>query len=402
MPDPVDRGLTSRQRNFDGQTRIGFVGIGLMGHGIAKNLVTKGIRSRCACIATASPPRTSSQPARARPLVRELAARADIVVLCVTGAPQVEEVVFGPMASRAARARADHHRHVDERAATTTRTREMLAREGRALRRRAARAHAGGGRAGRSTSWSAPTTRRSRAEARAVGVLREHHPRGPPGHGHLLKLINNFIAQAICTATPRRARAAAKSGLSIRKLHEVISAGAVNSGLFQMLVGSMLDGGDLTGSSSRSSTRQGPALLHALHRVDDAARRSSAKRCTRASSRRTRSGFGDKYVPSLIEAQEKLAGVRSSARAVTASRARDAYRRISPCAARGGRRAHPAALPRADRVDDKGGARGYDPVTEADRAAEAVIRAAIARRIPDHGIHGEEHGAQPGRRRTRG
>jgi myo-inositol-1(or 4)-monophosphatase len=43
-------------------------------------------------------------------------------------------------------------------------------------------------------------------------------------------------------------------------------------------------------------------------------------------------------------------------------------------------------------VEDKGGARGYDPVTEADRAAEAVIREAITGRYPDHGIHGEEHG----------
>ena len=47
-------------------------------------------------------------------------------------------------------------------------------------------------------------------------------------------------------------------------------------------------------------------------------------------------------------------------------------------------------------VDDKGGARGYDPVTEADRAAEAVIRDAVRRRYPDHGIEGEEHGRQPG------
>src|SRR6185369_3930542 len=50
-------------------------------------------------------------------------------------------------------------------------------------------------------------------------------------------------------------------------------------------------------------------------------------------------------------------------------------------------------------VEDKGGARGYDPVTEADRAAEAVIRAAIASRYPDHGIHGEEHGRLHGRSR---
>jgi histidinol-phosphatase len=47
-------------------------------------------------------------------------------------------------------------------------------------------------------------------------------------------------------------------------------------------------------------------------------------------------------------------------------------------------------------VEDKGGARGYDPVTAADRAAEAVIRDAVQLRYPDHGIEGEEHGRQAG------
>ena len=43
-------------------------------------------------------------------------------------------------------------------------------------------------------------------------------------------------------------------------------------------------------------------------------------------------------------------------------------------------------------VEDKGTASGYDPVTEADRGAEHVIRAAIGGAYPDHGIRGEEHG----------
>ena len=47
-------------------------------------------------------------------------------------------------------------------------------------------------------------------------------------------------------------------------------------------------------------------------------------------------------------------------------------------------------------VADKGGAAGYDPVTVADHAAESVIRGAIARAYPDHGIRGEEHGWQKG------
>ncbi len=47
-------------------------------------------------------------------------------------------------------------------------------------------------------------------------------------------------------------------------------------------------------------------------------------------------------------------------------------------------------------IDDKGSPANYDPVTEADRAAEDVIRAAIAAAWPDHGVRGEEHGWQRG------
>ncbi len=42
---------------------------------------------------------------------------------------------------------------------------------------------------------------------------------------------------------------------------------------------------------------------------------------------------------------------------------------------------------------------GFDPVTEADRAAERALRAAIEDRFPDHGIWGEEFGmVRPGAR----
>ncbi|MEO0761290.1 MAG: inositol monophosphatase family protein [Pseudomonadota bacterium] len=41
-------------------------------------------------------------------------------------------------------------------------------------------------------------------------------------------------------------------------------------------------------------------------------------------------------------------------------------------------------------TDNKLAGRGYDPVTEADRAAETAIRGVIARHYPDDGIFGEE------------
>ncbi|OJU29974.1 MAG: histidinol-phosphatase [Nitrobacter sp. 62-13] len=45
-------------------------------------------------------------------------------------------------------------------------------------------------------------------------------------------------------------------------------------------------------------------------------------------------------------------------------------------------------------VENKCGPRGFDPVTEADRAAEAVMRRMIKANFPQHGIVGEEFGNQ--------
>ena len=59
-------------------------------------------------------------------------------------------------------------------------------------------------------------------------------------------------------------------------------------------------------------------------------------------------------------------------------------------------------LPRfrsALKVENKAQAAGFDPVTEADRAAEHAIRAMIEARFPDHGIQGEEAADKPGRSR---
>jgi histidinol phosphatase-like enzyme (inositol monophosphatase family) len=55
--------------------------------------------------------------------------------------------------------------------------------------------------------------------------------------------------------------------------------------------------------------------------------------------------------------------------------------------------AHILPLFRQDHgLRDKGGAAGYDPVTEADIGAERIIRQLISQRFPDHGVIGEELG----------
>jgi histidinol phosphatase-like enzyme (inositol monophosphatase family) len=47
-------------------------------------------------------------------------------------------------------------------------------------------------------------------------------------------------------------------------------------------------------------------------------------------------------------------------------------------------------------AENKPGGRGFDPVTVADRAAEAAMRDILGRERPDDGILGEEYGSKPG------
>lgn len=76
---------------------IGMVGIGLMGHGIASNLVRKGYQ-----LALFEHPGNQALEAlkaagaRGFTSAAELAAASDVVILVLTGSPQVEAVLTGP------------------------------------------------------------------------------------------------------------------------------------------------------------------------------------------------------------------------------------------------------------------------------------------------------------------
>ena len=74
--------------------RIGFIGLGLMGHGIAKNLVTKGYPLTVRAHRNRKPLEDLiAAGAKEAPTSADIARASDIVFLCVTGAPQVEEIV---------------------------------------------------------------------------------------------------------------------------------------------------------------------------------------------------------------------------------------------------------------------------------------------------------------------
>jgi len=77
--------------------RVGFIGVGLMGHGMAKNIVEKGypltvLARRKRDVVDDLKSRGADEAATPA----EVASRSRIVFLCVTGSKEIEEIVRGP------------------------------------------------------------------------------------------------------------------------------------------------------------------------------------------------------------------------------------------------------------------------------------------------------------------
>lgn len=292
--------------------RIGFIGAsGLMGHGMARNLLAKGHelvitvhrnRERVGDLLAAGAAEAADPAA--------LAAECEVVFLCVTGSPQVEAVMLDARGVLAG-ARAGL-------VVVDTSTSEPASTE--VLRGRAAAAGV--------TFVDAPLARTPvEAEAGRLNVMLGAEPAvferlqpvlrcfaenvfhvGGPGAGHVIKLLNNFIAQSICTATAEAFAVGQRAGIDPRKLVELVGAGPVNNGLFQAMaktLGGQMDGLKFELDNARKDVRYYTHLAEGLG-IPTVVGEAVHQSLTLASAL----GHGRKFVPSLVEAQEQLAGVK--------------------------------------------------------------------------------------------
>jgi len=292
--------------------RIGFIGAsGLMGHGMAKNLLAKGHtlaitvhrnRERVADLLAAGAQVAESPAALAR--------ASDVVFVCVTGSPQVEAVMLGEQGLLAGAA--PKLMIVD----TSTSEPDSTAK----LREAAAQRQV--------TYVDAPLSRTPvEAEAGRLNVMvgaeksvfeclepiarcfaeNVFHV-GGPGAGHVIKLLNNFIAQSICTATAEAFAVGQKAGVDVKKLVELISAGPVNNGLFQAMAKTLtgqMDGLKFELDNARKDVRYYTHLAEGLA-IPSVMGEAVHQSLTLASAL----GHGKKFVPSLVEAQEQLTGAK--------------------------------------------------------------------------------------------
>lgn len=298
---------------------LGFIGAsGLMGHGMAKNLLTHGHilyltvhrnTDRVADLLAAGALRAESPAA--------LGAACEVVFVCVTGSPQVEAVIGGAdglLAGSVAARQLDPSRPalviVDcstSEPDSTTRLRADCAAANvllvdAPLARTPVEAEAGK----LNVMVGADAAVFARLEPLLHGFAENVFHVGGPGAGHVIKLLNNFIAQAICTATAEAFAVGQRAGVDLRQLVALVSKGAVNSGLFQAMAKTLdgeLDGLKFELDNARKDIRYYTHLAENLA-VPTVMGEAVHQSLALASAL----GYGARYVPSLVEAQEKLTG----------------------------------------------------------------------------------------------
>ncbi len=221
--------------------RIGFIGVGLMGHGMAKNIVDKGWpltvlghRKREAI------EDLKTRGAQEAETARDLAQRSDIVVLCVTGSPQVEALISGPdglQAGAASRPSGQPLLVIDcstSEPAVTTRLAEALAGHNIIL------IDAPLSRTPKE-AWDGQLDVMAGGDAAAVErarpVLEAFAGRivltGPVGTGHTMKLLNNFLSMGYAAIYAEALMIGAKAGLKPAVFDGVVSGGRMDCGFYQ-------------------------------------------------------------------------------------------------------------------------------------------------------------------------
>jgi 3-hydroxyisobutyrate dehydrogenase-like beta-hydroxyacid dehydrogenase len=288
--------------------RIGFIGIGLMGHGMAKNLLAKGFplaflvhrdRSRIADLVAAGA-KEAKTPA-------QIAAQSDIVILCVTGSPQVEQNVFGEEGLlSAARAGLTVVDTSTAEPGSTARIREALAAKGAILVDAPLARTPKEAEEGRlNTMVGASDADFERLKPVLAAFCENIFHVGPPGAGHTLKLVNNFMAMTIVASIAEAFAVAAKSGVRTDMLFKVVSMGALNSPIFQMMAGGAVEG-DLT-RMKFAIVNAAKDMRYYTHLAESLPVPSFLGEAVHQSFEMAVAlGLGDRMVPSMIEMQEKV------------------------------------------------------------------------------------------------
>jgi 3-hydroxyisobutyrate dehydrogenase-like beta-hydroxyacid dehydrogenase len=227
--------------------RIGYIGVGLMGHGAAKNILQKGYPLTIMGHRNRAPvDDLVALGAREAKTPAEVARASDVVFLCLPSTVEVEQTIYGEGGVLEGASKGVIV--VDSTTADPRSTQRIgadLAKKGirmadAPLGRTPKEAEAG--KLSTFVGGDAATVRELRPiiECYADTIIEA----GVLGAGHTLKLVNNFIAIGTSAVIAEALATATKLGVDLAKLYDVVSAGGGNGKMFQMMMPWVLEGDD--------------------------------------------------------------------------------------------------------------------------------------------------------------
>jgi 3-hydroxyisobutyrate dehydrogenase-like beta-hydroxyacid dehydrogenase len=224
--------------------RIGFIGLGYMGHGMAKNIVEKGYPLTIMGHRNRKPIEDLlGRGAKEVKTAKAVMEASTIVFLCVTGSPQVEALVRGPEGLAAGAAKGSVI--VDCSTADPTSTLALAAE----LRDQGVTfVDAPLGRTPKE-AWEGTLDTMVGCEAdmleRLRPVLSTWAGRivhiGAVGDGHKMKLVNNFLSLGYAAIYSEALSLAQKAGISPQRVDSVIRGGRMDCGFYQTFMKYVLE-----------------------------------------------------------------------------------------------------------------------------------------------------------------
>lgn len=282
---------------------VGIIGIGLMGHGIARNVLARGgfAVSFLDHPGNQSVDEITRLGGRACATAAMVAAESDVVILCVTGSPQVETIVTGPdglvaglkpgsvvvdcstalPASTLRMAKAVGDVGADYLDAPMTRTAK----------------HAHEGTLNLLVGGEAAVLEKIRPVLDSFTESVSHV--GSLGHGHKLKLLHNYVSIGFMTLLAEAAAQSADAGVDPQILVDVLAAGGGAGVALDRLAPYILQG-DREGLPFFVENAQKDIDYYRDMATASGAQNAIADGVAKAIAAAVDAGEGQAYVPELV------------------------------------------------------------------------------------------------------
>ncbi len=283
--------------------KVGIIGVGLMGHGIATNIQKSGWEIGVLEHAGDQPiDDLTSGGALVYKTLAELVAASEVIILCVTGSPQVEDVLL-------------REGGVLENLLSGTVIIDCSTAVPSSTIALSSKVEEAGG-----LFLDAPMTRTPKEAAQGrlnliVGGDKHLFERQLPllqtfaeninyaggvGSGHTMKLLHNFVSLGFSAVLAEAATCANKAGIDPQVLHGVLAAGGGAGVILERLGPYILEGDDESFQFSLNNSAKDMGYYTTMA-SDLAAPREISQAVHARYQKQVEAGHGARFVPHLIE-----------------------------------------------------------------------------------------------------